>query len=299
MKTYLVRLAVVAVAFPLSVFACSKDGQLEPPKPFDPKTAGDLVDPRTLTPIEERLNAIIVPEIDFRCANIYDIIDFFDDCIREHGEGIEKIDKSRVRLVADKKGFGEDVPLIHFASLKMPLLYAVRLTCEIGELKYRIKGNTVTIYQLAKQGGTAQASPKPAGFDSVAIVKSPVIMKGIYGSRSPGRALVARPETTADAVMRCLRWFKATQNEDGSWGERNEERSVLTGFVLLAYLSHGETPASDEFGKAVKNGIMFLTESQDDDGSFAAGDITLQEHAIPTWAVCETYGLTRPHPKRV
>jgi hypothetical protein len=293
MKTYLVLLAVVAVAFPLSVFACSKDGQLEPPKPFDPKTAGDLVDPKTLTPIEKRLNAIIVPEIDLRCANIYDIIDFFDHCIKDNGAGIEKIDKSRVRLVVDKKGFGKDVPLIHFASLKMPLLYALRLTCNLGDVKYKVKSNTVTIYQPPKQDGTAAASPTPAEFDSVAIVKSPVIMKGIYGSRSSRRALAARPETTADAVMRCLRWFKATQNEDGSWGGSNEEKSVLTGFVLLAYLSHGETPASNQFGKAVENCIMFLIKSQGDDGVFASGDITLQEHAIATWAVCETYGLTK------
>ena len=29
-------------------------------------------------------------------------------------------------------------------------------------------------------------SPQPAEFDAVAMVKSPVVMKGIYGSRSPG-----------------------------------------------------------------------------------------------------------------
>ena len=59
MKKYLVVLTVLTVVIPLSAFACPADGKFEPPKQFDPKTAGDLVDPKSLTPIEKRLNAII------------------------------------------------------------------------------------------------------------------------------------------------------------------------------------------------------------------------------------------------
>ena len=137
MKTYLMLLAIGAAVFSHSLLACSKDGHHEPPKLFDPKTAGDLVDPKTLTPIEKRLNAIIVPEIDFRCANIYDIIDFFDLCIKEHGGEKEKDDRSRVRLGADPNArFRHGTPLLTFGGLKMPLLYAVRLTCKVGHLKY-------------------------------------------------------------------------------------------------------------------------------------------------------------------
>jgi len=50
---------------------------------------------------------------------------------------------------------------------------------------------------------TPDADPQPAPFDSVAIVKSPVIMKGIFGARSPGSrgAVVATgtPDVDADA----------------------------------------------------------------------------------------------------
>jgi len=168
MKKYIVVLAVLTVVIPLSAFACPADGKVEPPKQFDPKTAGDLVDPKSLTPIEKRLNAIIVPEIDFRCANIYDIIDFYDHCVREHGGDDEKDDKMRVRLVCDKTGFGEDVPLIHFSSLKMPLLYALRLSCALGELKYRIKDNTVTVYKPEKADGpTTDSTLSTEGAPSV------------------------------------------------------------------------------------------------------------------------------------
>ena len=153
-----VMATILAVMLPLSGFTCPADGKHEPPKPFDPKTAGNLIDPKTLTPIEERLNAIVVPEIDFRCANIYDIIAFYDACVKEHGGDREKDDKSRVRLVSDEKGFGEDIPLIHFASLKMPLLYAIKLTCKIGGLEYRIKDNTVTVFRPEK---TNRPTTKP------------------------------------------------------------------------------------------------------------------------------------------
>lgn len=143
---------------PLSIFACSGDGQQDPPKEFDPKTAGDLVNLKTLTPIEKRLNAIIVPEIDFRCANMYDIIDFYDECVKKYGGDTEKDDNGRVRLSCDKTGFGPNVPLIHFSSLKMPLLYALRLTCALGDVNYRINGNTLTVYKPEKTDGAASNS---------------------------------------------------------------------------------------------------------------------------------------------
>jgi hypothetical protein len=150
MNRHVAVFAILMAVLPLSAFPCPADGQHEPPKLFDPETAGDLVDPKILTPIEKRLNAIIVPEIDFRCANIYDIIEFYDHCVKEHGGDKEKHDRSRVRLVADKEGFGENVPLIHFGSLKMPLLYALKLTCAVGDLEYRVKENTVTVYKPKK-----------------------------------------------------------------------------------------------------------------------------------------------------
>jgi hypothetical protein len=168
MNRYIAMFAVLAVALPIFAFACPADGKHEPPKPFDPKTAGDLVDPKTLTPIEKRLNAIIIPEIDFRCANIYDIIDFYDHCVKEHGGEDEKDDKTRVRIVCDKAGFGDNIPLLHFSSLNMPLLYALRLSCAVGDVKYRITDNTVTVYKPKKADGpTTDSTLSTEGAPSV------------------------------------------------------------------------------------------------------------------------------------
>ena len=59
-----------------------------------------------------------------------------------------------------------------------------------------------------------------------------------------------------DAVMKALRWIKQTQNSDGSWG--TADQVAMTGFAILAYLGHCETPASPEFGESVSRGIAYL-----------------------------------------
>ncbi|MBM3748800.1 MAG: terpene cyclase/mutase family protein, partial [Acidobacteria bacterium] len=134
-------------------------------------------------------------------------------------------------------------------------------------------------------------SPQPAEFDSVAMVKSPVIMRGIYGSRSPGmRGEAMRrygaPSGVEDAVMRALRWLKKNQNSDGSW---QQHKAAMTGLALLAFLAHGETPASVEFGQTVEKAIRYLIDSQDAAGGWPRS----YEHAIASYALCEAYGLTK------
>ena len=138
-------------------------------------------------------------------------------------------------------------------------------------------------------------SPQPAAFDSVAIVKSPIIMRNIYGSRTPGmRGIALRiyggSGATEDAVLRALRWLKKNQNEDGSWSGQKNERVAFTGFALLAYLAHGETPASKEFGKTVEKAINYLLNSQQ--GEIFGPNIPYR-HQIATYALAEAYTMTK------
>jgi len=134
-------------------------------------------------------------------------------------------------------------------------------------------------------------SPQPADFDSVAMVKSPVIMKGIYGSRSPGaRGKAMRsygaPKGVEGAVLRALRWMKKNQQPDGSW---MKSKHAMTAMCLLAFLAHGETPASPEFGETVEKAIRWLIDHQGADGKLSSS----YSHAIATYALCEAYGLTK------
>ncbi len=138
-------------------------------------------------------------------------------------------------------------------------------------------------------------SPIPVEFDAVAQIKSPVIMKGIYGSRSPGaRGSLsgqngggAGPE---GAVMRALRWLKVNQEEAGSWGQA---KPAMTALVVLAYLAHGETPSSPEFGYTVEKALQFLLYAQTADGKFKGGDGHEYTTPIVAYALCEAYGMTQ------
>ena len=147
-------------------------------------------------------------------------------------------------------------------------------------------------------GPSTPFSPQPAAFDSVAMVKSPIKMKGVYASRTPG----ARGSTlgkggfggaggggqlTEAAVLRALRYLKKNQGADGSW---QKNKVAMTGLVILTYLAHGETPNdSKEFGPTVQKAIEFLIGQQNKDTGRIPGNY---DHPIATYALCEAYGMT-------
>ena len=140
-------------------------------------------------------------------------------------------------------------------------------------------------------------SPKPAEINSVAIIKSPIVMRGIVGSRSPGQRGKAISEYGGSAggeatVMRALRWLKANQLPDGSWPGQS---TAMTGMALLCFLAHGETPNPDcvEFGPTVERGIRYLVENQGENGLFKSKDGNNYAHPIATYALCEAYTLTK------
>jgi len=99
-------------------------------------------------------------------------------------------------------------------------------------------------------------------------------------------------EQCEEAVMKSLRWLKKTQNADGSWDKGN--KGAMTGFAVLAFLGHCETPNSEEFGDAVTRGIVYLTNlGMKNDGRLATSEIQshhwVYEHGIATYALAEAY----------
>lgn len=139
-------------------------------------------------------------------------------------------------------------------------------------------------------------SPQPQAFDAVQIVKSPVILKGIYGDRSNtgtrGSALrrYGGNQKTEDAVLRALRWLKLKQSSDGSWGGN---RIAMTGLAVLTFLAHGEKPGdSEEFGATIQKALEYLLSKQRDDGRFEGMDGNQYAHPIATYALSEAYGMT-------
>lgn len=144
-------------------------------------------------------------------------------------------------------------------------------------------------------------SVKPAAQDSVAIIKSPVTMRSMTGSRSPGSiGAMTRggagygDKNTEAAVMKALRWLKKTQNSNGSW---SPVPTANTSLAILAFLAHGETPASAEFGETVRKAMNYLIAAQytDKEGvvRFKGSDGHEYAFLIAAYALCETYGMTK------
>ena len=164
------------------------------------------------------------------------------------------------------------------------------------------------VTDMVTPNATPQNEPvsvKPAAQDSVALIKSPVTMKQMTGSRTPGSigAMTRGGNMYGDAnteatVLKALRWLKKTQQANGSWTPMPISN---TGLAILAFLAHGETPASKEFGTTVEKALDFLINSmhkrKDKTGqevvSFKGVDGNEYATLIATYALCEAYGMTK------
>jgi hypothetical protein len=138
------------------------------------------------------------------------------------------------------------------------------------------------------------ASVQPAEFDSVAMVKSPVVMRGMLGSRTPGAQGAALGRFggghTTESVLRSLRWLAKNQAKDGSWGST---KPAMTSLAILAYLAHGDTPASEEFGSTMEAALRYLLGAQEANGRFRGRDGNDYTQPIAAYALAEAAGMTR------
>ena len=162
-------------------------------------------------------------------------------------------------------------------------------------------GNPTEVAEAPAQSAEPQ-SVQVATVDAMLNVKSPVMMKSVFGAeRSTGvRGQLTRggaqygDPTTEAAVMKALRWLKVNQHSDGSWPT---VKPAATGLAILTYLAHGETPSSKEFGDTVQRGLNYLLGCVHEDGSGTPhvrdGDGNEYAFLIATYALCETYGMTK------
>ena len=184
-----------------------------------------------------------------------------------------------------------------------PVDYKVEITVDTPAVEFNTPAPTPV--QLTP---TTKVSTKPAPVDAVAMVKSPVSMKDLRSSRTPGAiGLLTNgsnsgggdPNTEA-AVMKVLWWLKARQNADGSWGERN--KIANTALAVLTYLAHGEHPGSrspftKDFGPVVQQAVDYLIGNlhvgKDDQPHFTGSDGNEYSFLIATYALCETFAMTQ------
>ena len=92
------------------------------------------------------------------------------------------------------------------------------------------------------------------------------------------------------AVPRGLNWLAAQQNKDGTWGAA-DNRVALTSLATWAFLSRGETPASDAYGKTVEDGLVALVKRED-----YRIPPTPEATALLVGCLADAYSMTRVPP---
>jgi hypothetical protein len=138
-----------------------------------------------------------------------------------------------------------------------------------------------------------------------ATTKGPTGVPSTMGSRIGGKArtmamqMNGGKKESEDAVMRGLRFLVKTQNPDGSWAKGSKPYiSAMTGFAMLSFLGHGETPVSAEFGPSVNKALEWIMEN----GKKTQGRLSMEPaftqggvyaHGITAYALGEYYTMTK------
>jgi len=167
---------------------------------------------------------------------------------------------------------------------------------------------TTPTFQLAAMVPTVSAPTndmtKAIQNASKAVGKGGAGIPGTMASRVGGTARMQAMQMNGgkkeseEAVMRGLRWLVKVQNPDGSWAKGGPSGAAMTGFAMLSFLGHGETPVSAEFGPTVQKALDWLmTNGKKFDGRLSMEKNFSQQgcyaHGIAAYALGEYYTMTK------
>ena len=93
---------------------------------------------------------------------------------------------------------------------------------------------------------------------------------------------------THRSLMGMLDSLRASQQEDGGWGD-----PATTGAVLIAFSSCGETEKAGGFQRTVSRGLKYLEASQLPSGSLVSesGETALRDHAVAGLALAQSQSI--------
>ena len=149
-----------------------------------------------------------------------------------------------------------------------------------------------TALALSLQPSALPVTPFLTNFTArtAAGITNALIRQGVW---APGEKEGVVRFPTEQAVLAALNWLQREQQADGSWkGSKEIVTPTLTALALLAYLGHGETPASAGYGANVGKAIHWLLANQEESGRFQGRDERNYTHPIAALALAEAYGMT-------
>jgi Prenyltransferase and squalene oxidase repeat len=106
---------------------------------------------------------------------------------------------------------------------------------------------------------------------------------------------------TEAVINGALKYLAAQQMPDGSWtGDKKNPQSAnvavaMTSYVMMAFMANGNLPTEGPYARQVRNGMQFLLDSVQADGTFHELDRAhyMYSHGLGTMVLAELYGETQ------
>jgi hypothetical protein len=117
-------------------------------------------------------------------------------------------------------------------------------------------------------------------------------------SQSSGDDTVKVDSNTEKVINGALKYLAAQQLPNGSWtGDKANPISdkwavAMTSYVMMAFMANGNLPDAGPYARQVRNGLQFLLDSVQADGTFREGDRShyMYSHGLGTMVLAEIYG---------
>jgi hypothetical protein len=120
-------------------------------------------------------------------------------------------------------------------------------------------------------------------------------------AQAPQDDAVRVAPATEIVINGALKYLASQQMPDGSWiGDKNDPASgkwavAMTSYVMMAFMANGNLPTEGPYARQVRNGLQFLLDSVQADGTFHEGDRShyMYSHGLGTMVLAELYGETQ------
>jgi general secretion pathway protein D len=158
-------------------YALSADKNDMPTATAQPTRMKDLESQRIS--VQEKMEEIIIPEIEFRQSTIFNVIDFINQASREFDRKEKDETKKGVNVIlnltagratkpaaiaepaanpfaeapAGVPAAGSEIPLVTFNARNISLYEALRIVTEVAKLKFRIEGSVVMVVPIDTPDG--------------------------------------------------------------------------------------------------------------------------------------------------
>lgn len=150
------------------------------------------------------------------------------------------------------------------------------------------------------QGKNSRAMPK-ADITNIEMIPESMWSRCSFEDRMARLEAAGADIRFEKAVVKGLNYITTRQKESGAFGQQYQV--AMTGFAILCYLGHCETPESFEYGDNVAKAALYLMNRSMKDHGFMAtkmgGIGEAYEHAIATYALAELHAMTKASGKPI